>query len=106
MADADRREIRAATERASAALRDRIAELVERNDTSVTALGLKLGYSRGGLRNSLQSKDGPKLSVLLELAAHLELRSIEELFGDFGSTPLIDALLRAHETTDSAGREP
>lgn len=83
---------RAPWERASETLRTRVKALAEANGLSVTSLGIKMGYSRGGLRNALASEDGPKLSVLLKMAAHLQLRSIEELFGEFGTTAAIDEL--------------
>lgn len=83
---------RAPWERASETLRERVKVLARANGLSVTSLGVKMGYSRGGLRNALASDEGPKLSVLLRMAAHLKLRSIEELFGEFGTTSVIDDL--------------
>jgi hypothetical protein len=96
---------RAAQERAVDLLRRRVRDLAEQRDISVASLGRRLGYSRGGLRSALASPDGPKLSVLLGLAAHLDLRSIEELFGEFGTTSAIESIRSSISEPEETDRD-
>jgi hypothetical protein len=79
-----------------AVLRCRIDQWIEADPArSMNGLARDLGYvSPNGLRKALAPDHGPNLAVLLRLAGALGYRSIEELFGDFTTTPWIEELRR------------
>lgn len=67
----------------------------------MAALSRELRGNRSSLRNMILSKPGPSLHTLLWLAKRLELRSIEELFGDFGSYQAIASVEALTEGQDA-----
>lgn len=57
---------------------------------SLSELARRVGYgSPSGLLAAMTGKTQPPLHVLVGLAAELGLHSIEELFGDFGTSPAL-----------------
>lgn len=51
---------------------------------------MQVGYdSRSSFYNAIDCKSDPRLTTLLKLATLLDVRSVEELFGDFGSDRVI-----------------
>lgn len=71
----------------------------------MNGLARNMGYaSPNGLRKALARDHGPRLDVLLRLAGALGYRSVEELFGEFGTTPLIEEL-RPREDGQDGTRE-
>lgn len=88
------RNVRAPSARASDLLRNRVNQWIEaRPERTMNGLARTLGYaSPNGLRKALAPDHGPHLGVLLSLAGVMGYRSIEELFGEFGTTLMIEEL--------------
>lgn len=59
---------------------------------TLSELAIRVGYeSLSGLQAAMNGKAQPPLHVLIGLAVELEVHSIEELFGDFGTyTAIVD----------------
>lgn len=96
---------RAPLERAAKTLYDRVVDwIAESPSRSMNGLAHDVGYlSPNGLRKALKAENGPHLKVLLHLAGVLGYRSIEELFGDFGTTSAIEELRLSHHDSHSTG---
>lgn len=63
---------------------------------------MQVGYdSRSSFYNAIDCKSDPRLTTLLKLATLLDVRSVEELFGDFGS----DRVIRPKEDECGAGMD-
>jgi hypothetical protein len=57
----------------------------------MNGLSRLVGYtSPNGLRQAMAHQEGPRLETLLQLANLMGYRSIEELFGEFGTTEPIE----------------
>jgi hypothetical protein len=99
-------DIRAPWARATILLRSRVDNwLAADPGRTMNGLARNMGYaSPNGLRKALAPDHGPRLEVLLRLAGVLGYRSIEELFGDFGTTALIEEL-RPSEGDENGSEE-
>lgn len=77
--------------RAGERLGPQIRALAKKRGVTVTHLSEQVGYqSRSSFYNAINCRSDPSLATLLRIAAILKLRSVEELFGDFGSDPVIN----------------